>query len=65
MPVRQNATKRNIISFAIACATAIMAMGIQQSKEEGKLIHEQLEASVKHNNSLVVKETSVPFKLEH
>jgi len=55
MPVQQNATKRNIISFAIACATAIMAMGIQQSKEEGKLLHEQLEASVNHSNSLLLK----------
>ena len=56
MPVQQNATKRNIISFAIACATALIAIGIQQSKVEGKLIHERLEASVNHQPSLVVKE---------
>lgn len=56
MPVRQNATKRNIISFAIACATAMMAIGIQQSKDEGKLIHERLEASVNHQQNLLVKE---------
>jgi len=56
MPVHQNATKRTIISFAIAFATAIMAMGIQQSQEAEKSIHDQLEASVNHKHTLMMKE---------
>lgn len=56
MPVHQNATKRNIISFTIAFAISIMAISIQNSMEEDNTFHNQLEASVKHQPTLMLKE---------
>lgn len=56
MSVHQNATRRNIISFTIAFAISIMAISIQNSMEEDNTFHNQLEASVKHQPTLMLKE---------
>ena len=56
MHSNQNATKRNIISFTIVFAIAMITISIQNAQEQNLNIKERLEASIPQSDLLLTKE---------
>jgi len=52
---RQNHTKRTIISFSLAFATALLTLFIQNINEKGTLDEKKLEAKVYPKSSFLLK----------